>query len=179
MKKATTIAWNEIEEKHDAALFLSKKGMSTTLLRTALGPLIIQKQYEYSDRELVEQVRENPYYHFFGLPGYQDEESFGLSFLVDFRKHLTDNILGDINEMITAYNTSDDDPSAGGSGGDNESGETSTENKETVILNVTCAPREIAYPQDINLLNEACENLEDLIDDICYRFNYFKLCMYY
>ena len=33
-------------------------------LRLALGSLIIQKQYDYSDRELVEQLTENPYYQF-------------------------------------------------------------------------------------------------------------------
>ena len=64
MKKAATIPWNEIEEKY-VALFPSKKGMPAKPLRTALGSLIIQKQYEYSDRELVEQIRENPYYQFF------------------------------------------------------------------------------------------------------------------
>ena len=67
------------------------------------------KQYEYSDRELVEQIRENPYYQFFiGLLGYQDKEPFVPSILVEFRKHLTDDMLGDINEMIIAYNTPDD-----------------------------------------------------------------------
>ena len=178
VKKAATIPWNEIEEKY-AALFPSKKGMPAKPLRTALGSLIIQKQYEYSDRELVEQIRENPYYQFFiGLPGYQDEEPFVPSLLVEFRKRLTDDILGDINEMIIAYNTPDDDPPAGGSGGDGESDDTPAENKGTLILDATCAPQEIAYPQDINLLNEARENLEGLIDDICYRFNYYKPRMY-
>ena len=43
-------------------------------LQTALGALLIQKQYDYSDRELVEQIRENLYYQYFiGLPGYQDK----------------------------------------------------------------------------------------------------------
>lgn len=178
VKKAATIPWNEIEEKY-AALFPGQKGMPAKPLRTALGSLIIQKQYEYSDRELVEQIRENPYYQFFiGLPGYQDEEPFVPSLLVEFRKRLTDDILGDINEMIIAYNTPDDDPPAGGSGGDGESDDTPVENKGTLILDATCAPQEIAYPQDINLLNEARENLEGLIDDICYRFNYYKPRMY-
>lgn len=148
VKKAATIPWNEIEEKY-AALFPGKKGMPAKPLRTALGSLIIQKQYEYSDRELVEQIRENPYYQFFiGLPGYQDEEPFVPSLLVEFRKRLTDDILGDINEMIIAYNTSDDDPPAGDSGGNGESDDTPTENKGTLILDATCAPQQIAFPQD-------------------------------
>jgi hypothetical protein len=37
----------------------------------ALGSLIIQKQLGFSDRELVEEITENPYLQFFiGLPGY-------------------------------------------------------------------------------------------------------------
>ncbi len=42
-------------------------------LRMALGSLLIQKQYHYPDEELVEQIRENPYYQYFiGMPGYED-----------------------------------------------------------------------------------------------------------
>lgn len=173
VKKAAAIPWNDIGEKY-AALFPSKKGMPAKPLRTAPGSLIIQKQYECSDRELAEQICENPYYQFFiGLPGRQDEEPFVPSLLVEFRKRLTDDILGDINEMIIAYNTPDDAPSAGGTGSE-ESADAPTENKGTLILDATCAPQQISFPQDINLLNEARENLERHIDDICLRFNCYK-----
>lgn len=41
-------------------------------MRLALGSLIIQNRFQYSDRELVEQLSENPYLQYFiGLPGYQ------------------------------------------------------------------------------------------------------------
>lgn len=134
VKKTATIPWNGIEEKY-ATLFPGKKGMPVKPLRIALGALIIQKQHEYSDRELVEQIRENPYYQFFiGLPGYQDEEPFVPSLLVEFRKRLTDDILWDINEMIIDYNTPDDDPPAGDSGGNGESDDTPAENKGILIL---------------------------------------------
>ena len=35
------------------------------------------------------------------------------------------------------------------------------------MLDATCAPQHIAFPQDINLLNEAREKLEKIIDTIC------------
>ena len=71
----------------------------------ALGSLLIQKQLGFSDRELVEEITENPYFQYFiGLPGYQMEAPFVPSLLVEFRKRLTDDILGEINEMIIAYN---------------------------------------------------------------------------
>ena len=48
------------------------------------------------------------------------------------------------------------------------------ENKGTLILDAACAPQQIAYPQDANLLNEAREKLEGMIDTICYEYNYYK-----
>ena len=181
VKKAASIPWHEIEVKY-AELFPSKTGMPAKPLQVALGSLIIQKQYDYSDRELVEQLTENPYYQFFiGLPGYQDKPPFVPSLLVEFRKRLTDNVLSDINEMIADYNNPDDpDNPGGGSGPDDtvDSNEDTTDNRGTLILDATCAPQHISYPQDINLLNEARENLESIIDDICYVFNYYKPRMY-
>ena len=100
VKKAETIPWPAIEDRY-AELFPSSTGMPAKPLRLALGSLIIQKQYDYSDRELVEQLTENPYYQFFiGLPGYQQEPPFVPSLLVEFRQRLTAAILGEINEMI-------------------------------------------------------------------------------
>ena len=82
-----------------------------------LGSLIIQKQYGFSDRELVEQITENSYYQYFiGLPGYQQEAPFVPSLLVGFRKRLTDEILGEINEMIINSNHPDDHDGNGSSG---------------------------------------------------------------
>jgi len=173
VKKAQKIPWEAIEEKY-AVLFPSKKGMPAKPLRTALGSLLIQKQLQFSDRELVEEIRENPYFQYFiGLPGYQDAIPFVPSLLVEFRKRLTAEVLEEINEMVIAYNAPDDPPPTGG--GDNEESE---KNSGTLILDATCAPQNISYPQDVNLLNEARENLEKMIDIICYEQNYYKPRMY-
>ena len=174
VKKSETIPWEAIEEKY-AALFPSKKGMPAKPLRTSLGSLLIQKQLQFSDRELVEEIRENPYFQYFiGLPGYQDAIPFVPSLLVEFRKRLTAEVLEEINEMIIAYNAPDDPPPTGG-GNDDEESET---NSGTLILDATCAPQNISYPQDVNLLNEAREKLEKMIDIICYEQNYYKPRMY-
>lgn len=114
----------------------------------------------------MEQLRENPYFQYFiGLPGFQDKRPFVPSLLVEFRKRLSDDILGEINEMILAYNSDDDDPNPGG-GGSDDTTETSA-NNGTMILDATCAPQNISFPTDVNLLNEARENLERIIDDVC------------
>ena len=130
----------------------------------ALGALLIQKKYDYSDRELVEQIQENPYYQYFiGLPGFQLEQPFAPSLLVEFRKRLTDEKLAEINEMIIKNNKHDD----AGNGND-----------ETLIIDASCAPQNIAFPQDVNLLNETRENLEGIIGSVCYEYNLKKPRMY-
>lgn len=192
VKKAEMIPWDKIEEKY-AELFPSKTGMPAKPLRMALGSLLIQKQYGYSDEELVEQLRENPYYQYFiGMPGYEDKYPFVPSLLVEFRKRLSEEILGVVNEIIISSamsekdNSDDDNNSNNSDGGnsDNKESEALSENKTevpnsgTLILDATCAPQNIEYPQDVNLLNECREKLEKFIDKICYDFNYYTPRMY-
>lgn len=166
VKKAQTIPWPEIEKRY-AALFTNRKGNVAKPLRLALGACIIQAEYGYSDEETVLQIQENPYLQYFcGYPGYDDEKlPFDPSLMVYFRKRLTPEILGEINEMIVRDakerqaketeakedNDSDNGPGTGGNSG-------------TMIVDATCAPSNIRYPQDVSLLNEARENAEQLLD---------------
>ncbi len=64
IKKAEMIPWDTIEKEY-AKLFPSRTGMPAKPLRMALGSLLIQKQYHYPDEELVEPIRENPYFRKF------------------------------------------------------------------------------------------------------------------
>ena len=160
VKKAQTIPWPEIEKRY-AALFTNRKGNVAKPLRLALGACIIQAEYGFSDVETALQIQENPYLQYFcGYPGYDDEKlPFDPSLMVYFRKRLTPEILGEINEMIIrdakekeAKKRDDDDS-------DDEDG-----NGGTLIVDATCAPSNIRYPQDVSLLNEARENAEKLLD---------------
>ena len=166
VKKAQTIPWPEIEKRY-AALFTNRKGNVAKPLRLALGACIIQAEYGYSDEETAMQIQENPYLQYFcGYPGYDDEKlPFDSSLMVYFRKRLTPEVLGEINEMILrdakerqekeAKSKDNDDPDDHpGSGG----------NSGTMIVDATCAPSNIRYPQDVSLLNEARENAEKLLD---------------
>ena len=127
-------------------------------LRMALGSLLIQKQYGYSDEEIVEQLRENPYYQYFiGMPGYEDKYPFVPSLLVEFRKRLSEEILSEVNEIIISSamsekdDSDDDDNNNNSDGGssDNKESEELSENKTeapnsgTLILDATCAPQNI------------------------------------
>ena len=172
IKKAEMIPWNRIEDKY-ATLFESTTGTVAKPLRLALGALMIQKEYGFSGRTLVEQLQENPYFQYFiGLPGFQLEAPFAPSLLVEFRKRLTEDILMDINELILKGDDDDDQPTSGV--GNCEGSDTQEENKGTLILDATCAPQNIKFPQDSNLLNETREKLERIIDAVCSRENLSK-----
>ena len=162
VKKAQTIPWPEIEKRY-AALFTNRKGNVAKPLRLALGACIIQAEYGYSDEETALQIQENPYLQYFcGYPGYDDDRlPFDPSLMVYFRKRLTPEVLGEINEMIIRdakerqkKESKDDDDDDGGRGG----------NSGTMIVDATCAPSNIRYPQDVSLLNEGRENAEKLLD---------------
>ena len=164
VKKAQTIPWMEIEKGY-AALFTNRKGNVAKPLQLALGACIIQAEYGYSDEETTLQIQENPYLQYFcGYAGYDDSRPpFDPSLMVYFRKRLTPEILGEINEMIMrdakareeteeqSDERSNDDSGHGGNSG-------------TMIVDATCAPSHIRYPQDVSLLNEARENAEKLLD---------------
>lgn len=168
VKMADRIPWDEFEIKY-AALFPSDTGNVAKPLRMALGSLIIQTKFQYADRELVEQITENPYLQYFiGLPGYQEEAPFDASTLVLFRKRISAEMLMEANEYLLSHRDGDNNstpPPAGTSAG-SDAGEGDA-NKGTLILDATCAPANIRYPQDISLLNEAREKLEAIIYRFC------------
>ena len=169
VKKPQTIPWLDIEKRY-AKLFTNRKGNVAKPLRLALGACIIQAEYGFSDEETGLQIQENPYLQYFcGYAGYDDERlPFDPSLMVYFRKRLTPEVLGEINEMILRDakarqqeadtqqkddNDNDVNPPTGGGS-----------NSGTLIVDATCAPSEIRFPQDVSLLDEARENAEQIID---------------
>ena len=159
VKKAQTIPWLEIEKRY-AALFTNHKGNVAKPLRLALGACIIQAEYGYSDEETALQIQENPYLQYFcGYAGYDDSKlPFDPSLMVYFRKRLTPEVLGEINEMILRDVAKPDEKN------DDDNDDDGSGNSGTLTIDATCAPSNIRYPQDVSLLNEARENAEKLLD---------------
>ncbi|MDR1473390.1 MAG: IS5 family transposase [Lactobacillales bacterium] len=167
--KSSLIPWKEFE--HDYAKHFKEKGNVAKSLRTALGALIIQQTLGYSDEETVLQIQENPYLQYFiGLPGYQDAKPFDASSMVHFRKRLSEKTMQEINEKILKCN--EPLPSTNSKDEEKDNDE-EDRNSGTLILDATCAPQYIKYPTDIDLLNDAREHSEKIIDKIC-ELNHFK-----
>ncbi len=57
---------------------------------------------DLSDRDLVGEIPENIYYHYFlGLPRYQERAPFDASRMVHFRKRFPQEVINEINELIS------------------------------------------------------------------------------
>jgi IS5 family transposase len=163
VKLAAIIPWDEFEETY-AKQFINN-GRPAKPLRIALGSLIIKQKLNCSDRETVSAIVENPYLQYFiGLKELQNSAPFGASSMVEFRKRISDDMIIEMNNTIlkdatTKKNNDDKDKH------DNDDNNNSDKaNQGTIIVDATCTPADITYPQDLNLLNSAREKLEGYID---------------
>ena len=163
------IPWQELEHMY-SVYFPSKSGRPAHPFREALGALIIQQRLNLSDRRLVKAIIEGPYLQYFiGLPRFQSEAPFQPTLLVEFRKRLSPEILERCNEVIIRALREADEKAkeaAPKKRGRKPEEEIPDENGNlgTAILDATCAPSYIRYPQDFSLLNEARVKLEGMID---------------
>jgi transposase, IS5 family len=94
------IPWEKFENEY-AEQFSKGIGAPAKPFRLALEALIIKERLGTSDEETVEQIRENPYLQFFlGLSEYSNEPPFVASMMVYFRKRLSLEVVGRINEEV-------------------------------------------------------------------------------
>jgi Transposase domain (DUF772) len=101
---AKLIPWAEVEEEY-AKKFTIEIGAPAKSSRMALGALIIKEKLGISDRETVEQIRENPYLQYFvGLKSYRNEAPFEASMLVHFRQRLEMDLVNRINSKMCKEN---------------------------------------------------------------------------
>lgn len=155
---ADRIDWGAVEGEY-RALFKSKRGRPAIPARQALGALIIQKRMQLSDRELVKEIGRNVVFQYFiGLQTYQAKCPFRHGVLPELRKRLGKDFLIKVNDTFlkeakpTPEHTEENEtPAANG-------------NMGTMIVDATCSPSNIRFPQDFSLLNEAREKLDKMID---------------
>ena len=170
--------WEQIEERYAERFEGVPTGKPAKPARMAIGTLIIKERYRFSDEDIVEEIRMNPYLQYYiGLPAFSHEAPFDASTITRFRKRATPEMLAEINDIVIGRTKAgdrksedppEDPPSSDGQSPGNEKEaekeEVKGENEGTMILDATCAPQNIRFPTDMSLLNEAREKLEKLID---------------
>jgi len=156
------IPWFQIEDEYSTNFSQqTNAGCPAKSARVALGSLIIKERLSTTDRETVQQIAENPYLQFFlGFSAYKDVSPFDHSLMTHFRKRFDKDTLARINILIVDQAMSRDNESQEPSDDDNDR----SPNKGKLIVDATCTPADVAYPTDLNLLNEAREKTEAMID---------------
>ena len=103
-KRASQLPWKAWEALY-AALFPSDIGNVAKPCRMVLGSLIIQLRMGFSDRDLVRQIQENPYYQYFiGLEAFQHVPPFVPTLLVEWRKRIEVGFVIKANDALCEKN---------------------------------------------------------------------------
>lgn len=179
------IPWDEIVGIYYKHVGKASTGREPLNPRIVIGSLIIKYICHLDDREVVDQISENIYMQYFlGYPSFVNEKPFDASLFVEMRKRLGMEIINEINERIVKLKAgfeSNEEPSA--QSPDEEQGddhvqppsiskedtpvdEASVTHKGKVIFDATACPQHIAYPTDLDLLSDAREKSEELIDKL-------------
>ena len=162
---AELIPWAEFEEEY-AENFSEKMGAPAKPFRMAFGALIIKEKLGISDRETVEQIKENPYLQYFiGLSEYSNKEPFEASMMVYFRERIDINLVKKINQkMVNNFTQKTEEEEKAKKKEESEVEE--TKNKGKLILDATAAPADITYPNDLRILNAARKQSEKILDSL-------------
>jgi len=153
VKMAHKVDWDKIEDKY-CHLYCPNNGAPAKPIRLAVCSQIIKQIEGFADEKLVVHIQENPYMQYFcGIREFSRELPFTASLMVEFRKRFNDDVIREINEMLFAPETADD-----------SSDDDDRPNNGTLIMDTTCAPANITYPQDIKLCNEAREKTEKMVE---------------
>ena len=167
---AKQIPWAAVETAYAQQFSKEDLGSPAKSSRLALGALIVKERLGVTDRELVEQIAENPYLQYFlGFTAYQAEAPFHHSLLTTFRKRFTHDSLGAINETIAqliaeAQPTKEAPPNPAHVDAKRE--DEPAPPKGQLLVDATCVPADITYPTDLKLMNDAREKTEAIIDDL-------------
>ncbi len=157
------IPWTEFEDEYAKKFAVEEIGAPAKPFRMALGALIIKERLGISDRETVEQIRENPYLQYFlGMSAYSNEAPFEASTLVYFRRRINMELVNKINRKMVsnAEERIEEEPVKKKVLGE----ESERTNRGRLILDATCVPADISYPTDLGILNQARKQTEKSID---------------
>jgi transposase, IS5 family len=164
---AKQIPWDSIVNIYQKQLNNKSKGASSINPRVVLGAIMIKHICDLSDRDTILQIQENVYMQYFlGLQSFSNEAIFDASLFVELRERLGVEQINEINEKVIiaqqqkqAIESDDDEPKQ-----PVELDENLREGQ--IIIDATACPQDIAYPTDLNMLNDGRVKSEMIIDKL-------------
>lgn len=178
-KLAQAIPWGEIEKVYNQSLDNKHCGGGNKPARMVIGALIIKHKMNLSDQETIQAIRENPYLQYFvGLEEFTNDPIFDSSLFVHIRKRMDIELINSITLSMMKQAQKKEDSSNNNESDGNSSLDTGSEeipfmdeegNKHqgSIKIDATCSDAEVKYPTDIDLLNDARDVSERLIDRLC------------
>ena len=192
VKLAAAIPWDELAAGYYKALS-PKNGRKSIDARIIIGSVILKHKLKLSDEEVVEQIKENPYFQYFiGNEGYEYKIPFVPSLFVEIRKRMGNETFADFQQAIVnevedlklkitekkkvtkKSKGNDDEPPTQNEKETLENTEEEITHQGKLIIDATVVEQAIRYPTDLGLLNEAREKVEKIID-ILYKKTQLKI----
>lgn len=174
VRLAHLIPWDNIVSIYDKQMHNGETGASHINGRVVIGAIVIKHMCNLSDEETILQIQENMYMQYFiGYSSFSNESPFDPSLFVEIRKRLGPEQINSINEKIyelsiKSENKPDDQsplpPTSEGSILKDETEIKTISHEGKLLVDATACPQDIAYPTDLNMLNDAREKSQELID---------------
>ena len=184
------IPWDTFASVYHKKMSGSKEGRPPLSPRLVLGALILKYFNNWSDEDTILQIQENIYMQYFvGYSSFTTAPIFDPSLFVEIRKRLGEDDINQMNEEIvklhlekdkshqeaiekSAKSTEEKPPEAPQKKEEDANGiieireakSLEVTHHGTMITDATACPQDIAYPTDLNLLSDAREKTEQLID---------------
>ena len=180
---AHRIPWDSIVNIYQTQMSNHTTGASNINPRVVIGSIVIKHMCNLSDEETILQIQENMYMQYFiGYSSFSNEVPFDPSLFVEIRKRLGPEQINAINDKILELSVkkNDSDKKENDNNDQNHNQAPQLENEENtadkkveikthegrLIVDATACPQDIAYPTDLNLLNDSRIKTEEFIDDL-------------
>jgi len=183
VKLAAAIPWDLLAEGYYKSLS-PKNGRKSIDARIIIGSVILKHKLKLGDEEIVEQIKENPYFQYFiGYDGYEYKIPFvpslfveirkrmGMQVFVDFQQAIVDEVdalkdkITNKQKAVKQPKDNDDEPPNKTSNNEvKQKTEDPITHQGKLIIDATVVEQAIRYPTDLGLLNEAREKTEAIID---------------
>ncbi|HHP7242226.1 MAG TPA: IS5 family transposase [Cyclobacteriaceae bacterium] len=164
---AGKIPWDELANLYFKRHSPKATGRPSLNPRLVIGSLIIKHLCNLDDRETISQITENIYMQYFlGYSAFSRQPPFDPSLFVEIRKRMGEELLAEMNLRILKLSQTSEERHDNVQSNDEGNGnaQNSPTHKGDLLMDATVSPQAIAYPTDLNLLNEAREIAEKIID---------------
>ena len=169
IRLAHQLPWDEFAQVYAESLS-DGMGRPSKDARLVIGALIIKHLKRLPDEEVIPEIQENPYLQYFiGLKEFTHEPIFDPSLFVTLRKRLGKTAFDTLSETFAdhvkrAQKSQKQKKPKSKKPEKNDSDQKPPSHQGQLILDAVVAPQDIKFPTDVDLLNEAREETERLID---------------